>query len=98
MQTQMNMQQEIILKHTADQNRALVSALKDPSRRRPPTLPPIRGDRHLLNDLTRFEQQMVAHHVEKEQWPAELLKDEALSAFLAMPPVDASDYDMVNQL
>ena len=80
--SQQQLQQQ--LKQQQDQTQKLVSAINESKNRKPPTLPLIRGDRQIEDDLCRFEQHMEAYSIPKAKWPAELwaiLKDKAL-AFL----------------
>ena len=76
----------------------LVSAITNSKAQRPPSLPPIRGDRRLEDDLKRFEQHMTAFRVPQERWSTELrmiLQDDALAAFLALPTSQANNYDAI---
>ena len=50
------------------------------------------------DDLRRFEQHMQAYNIVRTKWPSELraiLKDSALTAFLAVPPAQAVNYDAI---
>ena len=79
-----------------DQTQKLVSAINEFKNSIPPTL--IRGDRQIEDDLRRFEQHMEAYSIPKAKWPAELrtiLKDEALAAFMTVPPADINNYDKI---
>ena len=66
---------------------------------RPPTLLMIRGNRHIVQDLGRFEQHiMKAYSISTDRWSAELraiLKDDALDAFLSVPTADTNSYEAV---
>ena len=90
LQQQVNQQQQ--------QTNMLVSAITNSKAQRPPSLPPIRGDRRLEDDLKRFEQHMTAFRVPQERWSTELrmiLQDDALAAFLALPTSQANNYDAI---
>ena len=90
LQQQVNQQQQ--------QTNMLVSAITNSKAQRPPSLPPIRGDRRLEDDLKRFEQHMTAFRVPQERWSTELrmiLQDDTLAAFLALPTSQANNYDAI---
>ena len=60
------------LKQQQDQTQKLVSAINESKNTKPPTLPQIRGDRQIEDDLRRFEQHMEAYSMPKAKWPVEL--------------------------
>ena len=86
LQQQVNQQQQ--------QTNMLVLAITNSKAQKPPSLPPIRGDRRLEDDLKRFERHMTAFRVPQERWSTELrmiLQDNALAAFLALPASQANN-------
>ena len=81
-----------------EETKILATTLAECKSQRPPSLPIIRGDQHVEDDLRRFEQHMQAYNIVKTKWPSELraiLKDSALTAFLAVPPAQAVNYDAI---
>ena len=76
----------------------LATTLAECKSQRPPSLPIIRGDQHVEDDLRRFEQHMQAYNIVGTKWPSELraiFKDSTLTASLAVPPAQEGNYNAI---
>ena len=86
-QSQLISQQNQQISTQQQQTSELVSALSNVKTVRPPPLLPITGGSRIDNDLQRFEQHMTSYGIAHTRWASELrilLKDDALSTFLAI--------------